>query len=533
MTLMEESYRILITDKLGEIGLELLDSADDVSYEQKINLATETLMKEIGHYDALIVRSGTKVDKKLIKAGTRLKVIGRAGIGVDNVDVEAATERGILVMNTPQANSVATAEHTMALILAIGRQLPAAHASLLAGEWRRADFVGRQLYRKTLGIIGFGRIGRLVAGRALSFGMEVIAYDPFVSEKIARELGVILVDLDDLLENADFITLHTLLTTETRGIIDAANISKMKDGVVLINSARGALVDEQALEQALRSGKVKAAALDVFSNEPPINNPLIGMDNVIHTPHLAASTFEAQRDVASQIVAQVIDALRGTDFRNAINLPFAAGPDYKATLPHLNLAEKLGMIQVALAPSQIRRVEIEIRGDLADRLVRPVAAALLKGLLFDFLSDEVNYINAPVRAEEAGISIAQTKGIGATDYPNLIACLAKWDGGERLISGTLFGSVRPRIVQVDDYFVDVNPEGILLAMSNQDVPGVIGEAGTIFAENDVNIGEWRMGRHHPGGQALSVISLDNEPQQDVLDQLKAINGVTDVRLIHL
>lgn len=459
---MKESYNILITDKLGEIGLELLESAEDISYEQRIELTRETLLQEISHFDALIVRSGTMVDEELIKAGKRLKVIGRAGIGVDNVDVDAATKRGIIVMNTPQANSVATAEHTMAMILAVSRKLPTAHASLLAGEWRRADFVGWQLYRKTLGIIGFGRIGRLVAGRALGFGMEVIAYDPFVSEEIARELGVTLVDLDDLLENADYITLHTLLTSETEGLVNADNISKMKDGVVLINSARGSLVDEQALEAALISGKVKAAALDVYGKEPPLKNRLIGLANVVHTPHLAASTVEAQRDVASQIVHQVIDALRRTDFRNAINLPFAAGPDYKTTLPHMNLAEKLGMIQVALAPSQIRRIEVEVRGDLAERLVRPVAAALLKGLLIESLSEQVNYINAPIRAEEAGISIAQTKGIGPADYPNLISCLAKWDGGERLISGTLFGSERPRIVQVEDYFVDVNPEGILL-----------------------------------------------------------------------
>jgi D-3-phosphoglycerate dehydrogenase len=376
MNQSDSVYRILISDKLGDDGLRLLDSAGDVDYELKLDLSQDALINEIPHYDALIVRSGTLVEAAVIEAGIKLKVVGRAGIGVDNIDIESATKNGVVVMNTPQANAIATAEQTMALILSASRHLPQAHNSLLAGTWERSRFVGQQLYRKTLGVIGFGRIGRLVAARCLAFGMEILAYDPYVSEEIARELGVTLVDIEDLLEMADYITLHALLTPDTEEIIDSATIEKMKDGAIIINVARGKLIDEEALFAALASGKLKTAAVDVYQKEPPIGSPLIGQPNVIHTPHLGASTVEAQRDVATQIVEQVLDALRGTDFRNAINMPFAAGPDFEAARPHLELAEKLGTLQAALAPKPIRRIEVEVTGEMAERLLRPVATAL-------------------------------------------------------------------------------------------------------------------------------------------------------------
>jgi D-3-phosphoglycerate dehydrogenase len=526
-------FRILVSDKLGDVGLQRLDLAEDATYDLKTNLSKEELIEIIPDYDALIVRSGTKVDVDILTAGTNLKVVGRAGIGVDNIDVKAATLRGIIVMNTPQANAIATAEQAMALMLAASRNTAWAHASLAAGEWRRSEYTGRQLYRKTLGIVGFGRIGRLVAKRAQGFDMDVLAYDPFVSEGVAHELGVTLVDMDDLVSQADYITLHTVLTPETEKLINANLISQMKDGVIIINSARGKLIDEAALADAVKSGKVAAAAVDVYSSEPPADNPLIGLTNVLHTPHLGASTIEAQRDVATQIVDQTLDALRGKDFRNTINMPFHAGPDFATTHPYMELAEKLGVLQAGLAGGPIRRVEMEVRGDTVDRLVRPVAAALLKGLLERSLADQVNYINAPILAEENGISISQTKGISVADYPNLISCQVYWEGGQRLISGVLFGGTRPRIVQVDNYHLDANPEGVVLIMQNQDVPGVIGQVGTILAAYSINIGEWRMGRHQPGNEAMSFINLDSELPPSVVEALEKIPAVIHVKLVKL
>ena len=359
-----------------------------------------------------------------------------------------------------------------ALMLAVTRNVAPAHASVKAGEWQRSDFVGQQLYRRVLGIIGFGRIGRLVATRAQAFGMEILAYDPFVSEDVARELGVTLVELDDLLSEADYISLHTITSPETKHMINHQRLSQMKDGVVIINCARGQLIDETALAKALESGKIRAAAVDVYEQEPPDDSsPLVGHPLVLHTPHLGASTFEAQRDVATQIVDQVRDALRGTDFRNAVNMPFRAGPDFRDIWPYMELAEKLGILQAALASGPIRRVEVEIKGEMAERLIRPAAAAILKGLLEKALPDHINYINAPVLAADHGIAVSQTKGMSLIDYPNLISCCVYWDAGQRLLGGVLFGGVQPRLIQVDEYNLDVNPQGILLVLRNQDVPG--------------------------------------------------------------
>ena len=527
-------YKILISDKLGQVGLDRLDEMSDVSYDMITGMSKEELLTTIPGYDALIIRSGTKADADVLAAGTDLKVVGRAGMGIDNIDVKAATTRGIIVTNTPGANSIATAEQTMALMLAASRHTAPAHASLVAGEWQRSKFTGVQLYRKVLGIVGFGRIGRLVAKRAQAFGMEVMAYDPYVSEEIGRDLGVTLVDLEDLWAQADYITLHTALLPETERMINAETLSQMKDGVVFINAARGKLVDEQALAAALQSGKVKAAGLDVFSSEPPTaDNPLIGLPNVVHTPHVAASTVEAQRDVAMQVVDQVMDALRGTDFRNAVNMPFQAGPDFAATRPYMALAERLGSLHACLAEGPIRRIKVEVRGEAVNELVRPIAAALLKGLLEKRLPDSVNYINAPILAEENGISISQTAGMIPADYPNLLTSQVEWDGGQRLLSGVLFGGSQPRIVQVDDHELEAKPEGVVLIMQNRDVPGVIGQIGTILAAYEVNIGEWRMGRNQPGGEAISFLNLDSAPPKAALNALENISAVFQVKLVVL
>ncbi len=528
-------YRILISDKLGKAGLDRLDAIEDVSYDMKTGLSAAELTAVIPNYDALIIRSGTQVTAAILAAADKLKVVGRAGIGVDNIDIPAATLRGVIVMNTPGANSVATAEQTLALMLAASRHTAQSHASLLAGEWNRSQFTGTELYGKTLGVIGFGRVGRLVAERALAFGMEVIAYDPFVSEEVGREMGVLLVDLEDLLPEADIITLHTAVTPETTQMINAAALNQMKNGVILVNVARGRLIDEAALVEALQNGKVKAAALDVFSSEPPIGNPLIGLPNVLHTPHLGASTIEAQRNVSTQIVNQVVDALRQTDFRNALNMPFQAGLDFQAIRPYIALAEKIGSLHAGLAEGPVKTVEIEVHGDAVEGMVRAVASGLLIGLLAGAHPEPLNYISAPVIADQEGIEVTQTTGKSPVvkNYPNVVSCRVIGEGWERLVAGTLFSDGSPGIIQLDDYKLDARPVGSILLLKNKDVPGVMGQIGTILAAYEVNIGEWRMGRDEPGGIALSFINLDSVPPQLTLDTLLKITAVTEVKLVNL
>jgi D-3-phosphoglycerate dehydrogenase len=524
---------ILITDELEQSGLDHLAAAENVQFDVKINLSKEDLINLIPQYNALIVRSGTQVDADVINAAKNLKVIGRAGIGVDNIDIRAATMNGIIVMNAPQANSIAKAEYTIALMLAVSRSIPQSHEFVKRGDWARTSFTGDQIYRKTLGLFGFGRIARLITKRVQAFGMDVIAYAPVVSEEIGREFNVTLVDLDDLLAQSDYISLHTALLPETEKIINAEHIAQMKDGVYLINTARGKLIDDSALAAGLQSGKIRAAALDVYTQEPPTTNPLIGLPNVIHTPHLGDYTKEAQRNVATQIIDQVLDALSGTDFRNAINLPYPAGPDFAFMRPYMELGAKLGMMQARLANGPIRKIEIDVRGEMGDELIRPIAAGVLKGLLENSIADAVNFINAPMLAEENGITVSRVKGIGQVDYPNLILCRVQWEDGERLLGGVLFADGEPRIVQIDDYQLEARPEGCVIVMLNKDVPGVIGQVGTLLAAYEVNIGEWRMGRQRPGDIALSFINVDSEPPAAVIDALARITAVTEVRLITL
>jgi len=527
-------HRILVADKLGSSALERLRSFPDVEVDYRAGLTREELLAIIPNYEGLIVRSGTKVTAEVLHAATRLRVVGRAGVGVDNIDLNTATMNGVIVMNTPGANSMATAELTLGLMLATSRHIPQAHASLKAGEWRRNDFVGGQLFGKVLGIIGFGRVGRLVAERALAFGMEVLAYDQYIAEETAREAGVLLVELDELLAQSDHITLHATLTTETTRLIDEKMITQMKDGAIIINTARGMLVDEQALAKALAIGKIKAAAVDVYSSEPPpAGHPLIGLPNVVHIPHLGASTEEAERDVGNQIANQVVAALRGTDFSYAVNMPFAFEGDFNSARPYLQLAETLGKLHAGLADKPIKRIELEVQGDVVGKLVRVLAAALLKGLLASDSTVPVNYINAPVLAYDRGIMTSQTIGINNLDYPNLVACRAEWDGGHHLLAGVLFGGSEPRIVQVDEHRLEAKPEGVVLIMLNRDVPGVIGQVGTLLAAYDVNIGEWRLGRDKPGGEALSFINLDTTPSEAIINALAGVKAVTQVKVVQL
>lgn len=527
-------YRILVAASLSEAGLQLTEEDPGVSFEVCSPPLDEAACGLLAGIDALIVSSQAAVDEELLERAPRLKVIGRAGAGLDNIDVKAATRRGVLVMNVPGGNTIAAAEHAMALLLALCRNIPQSHSSLKQGEWRRDDFLGIQLSGKTLGIVGLGQVGSRVARQAQGFGMEVVAYDPHISVEAARSLRVTLLELDELLHRADFVTLHVPLTPATRGLIGAREIAEMKPGVRIVNAARGALIDSAELLRALISGRVAGAALDVFDTEPPLDNPLLALPNVISTPHLGSKTREAQRDISTQVVAQVLDALHGRDYRNAVNMPFVTGIPFPELLPYLSLAERIGSMQMQLAHGRIARVEVEYQGQEVAELVKPLTVALLKGLLTHVVGeDQVNYVNAPLLASQRGIVVSQAKGLPGPDYANLVSCRLTTDSGERLIAGTLFSRQTPRIVQIDEYRMDALPEGIMLIMVSQDVPGVIGQVGTFLGQHHINIAEWRLGRNRPGDRALSVINLDTEISDHVMGELVELPEVVAIRQVVL
>jgi D-3-phosphoglycerate dehydrogenase len=524
------SYRILVPEPLSEEGLARLRGAPDVEVEAVDQpLTREALIAALPGHDALIVRSVTRVDHEALARADRLKVVGRAGVGLDNVDVEAATAKGVLVMNTPGANAVATAEHTWALLLGLCRRVAEADASMRAGKWERKRFTGVQLAGKTLGVVGLGRVGREVARRGRGFGMRVLAHDPYLSAEAAEDLQVELAELERLLAESDVVTLHAPLTDATRNLIDAGRLAGLKPGALLVNCARGELVDEDAVAAALRGGRLGGAAFDVFAQEPPWGSPLLELPNVVVTPHLGASTVEAQRDVSVQIVDQVLDALRGVDFRNAVNLPFVAVGGLAEIRPWLDLAERLGRLAGALAPGRLARVEVEARGPEVAPHAQPLSVALLKGALAPVLGEDiVNYVNASHLAGERGITLARSRDPSAAEYANLVGCRFETDRGERAVAGTLFHD-RPRAVEIDGYHLDAPPVGDVLLVWNRDVPGVIGKVGTILGEAGVNIAEWRLGRSAPGETALAFINLDSPAPADVLSDLTAIGGVHDVR----
>lgn len=529
------TYKILITDQLSADGLALLEAAEDIEFEVVTGLTSETLAERIPGYDGLIVRSSVNVTGPVILAADRLKVIGRAGVGVDNIDVATASKQGVVVMNTPGANTMATAEHTMAMLLALCRHLPQAHASLKTGAWERKRFTGLQLCRKTIGIIGIGRIGARVARRCQAFDMEVIAYDPYLSDEVAAELKVKRVDLAELLHRSDFIALHAALTPQTKNLINAETIAQMKPGVRLINIARGSLIDEAALIAGLQSGKIAGAALDVFAEEPlGPDHPLLKLDNVVLTPHIAASTEEAQRDVGIKIIEQMLDALHGIEFRNAVNLPIVDGELLKRLRPFLDLAEKMGRMQSQLADDAIQRIEIELKGEEISNHLKSITVAMLKGVLESILQhDAVNYVNAPHLAQERGIAISQTSGLPTPDYPNLISCRVVWAGGSRTIAATLFSHNEPRLVQIDGFRVDVRPEGTILVTRSRDLPGFIGRVGTVLGELGINIATWRTGRTEPGGIAISFITVDKDVPDFVIKLLQEFELITQVKQVRL
>lgn len=527
------SIKILVSDPLSEEGLKILKNENDFKIDVKTKLTPPELLNQIKDYDVLLVRSSTKVTKEVIEAGTKLRIIGRAGVGLDNVDLDAASKKGIIVMNTPGGNTMSTAEHAFSLIMSLMRNIPQANASMKRGEWDRKKFMGAELYGKTLGIVGLGRIGTEVATRANSFKMKVLAYDPFLSIEKAKELGVEVVDLQELFKNSDIITVHTPLTDQTKHLIGEEAFKIMKYGVRLINCARGGIIDEAALNKYAESGKVAGAALDVYENEPPKGSPLIARENVIMTPHLGASTEEAQVNVAIDIAESVRDALLNKGIRNAVNMPSVDPEVLKYMEPYLNLAEKIGSFQAQITDGHIKNVKVRYIGEITSKDTSPLTIALMKGLLTPILQENVNYVNARVIAKERGINIIESKSSDIEDFANLITVEVETNKSKNVVVGTLFTKVDPRIVKVNEFYVDAVPSGCMLIISNTDVPGVVGSIGMILGESKINIAGMTFGRVKERGKALTILNIDCPATNDILEKLKKSPNIDDVRFIKL
>lgn len=524
--------KVLVSDKISDKGVEILKKAG-LDVDVKTGMKHDELKACIGEYHGLVIRSATKVTAEIIEAAKNLKVIGRAGSGLDNVDKAAASKKGIVVMNTPGGNTITTAEHSIALLFSLARMVPQATTSMKAGQWEKKKFMGVELFNKTLGIIGLGSIGNQVAKKAQGLEMVVIAYDPFLSDDKAKASGIEKVSLDELFSRSDFITIHTPLTPETKNLINSETIGKMKKEVRIINCARGGIINEKDMYEALKSGRVAGAALDVFEKEPPEDFSLIGLDNVICTPHLGAATEEAQENVAIAVAEQIADYLvRGT-IRNAVNFPSIPADQVARLQPYLNLAEKLGSFAAQVFEGGITGVTIEYMGDVSELNTAPVTIAALKGLLTPILEETVNFVNAPFIAKERGIEVKETKTANAGDYQSMLALRIKAKDKERYFAGTLFSKKDPRIVQIDNFAVEIVPEGIMLFIYNVDKPGVIGNLGSFFGKNNINIARMHFGRESVGGTAISVISIDSPVTSRHLDEIRKMSNILSVKVLNL
>jgi D-3-phosphoglycerate dehydrogenase len=524
--------KVLVSDNISAKGVEILKKAG-LDVDVRTGMKPEELKACIGEYSGLVIRSATKVTAEIIEAATNLKVIGRAGSGLDNVDKVAASKKGIVVMNTPGGNTVTTAEHTIAMLFSVARMIPQATASMKAGKWEKKKFMGVELFNKTLGIVGLGAIGSQVAKKAQGLEMNIIAYDPFLSEEKAQEMGIRKGSLDEVFEESDFITIHSPMTPETKGLINAATMAKMKNGVRIINCARGGIVNEQDLYEAMKSGKVAAAALDVLEKEPPENNPLLTLDNLICTPHLGASTEEAQENVALAVAEQIADYLVHGTIRHAVNFPSIPSDQVPRLQPYINLAEKLGSFSCQIFEGGATEISVEYYGDAATVNTAPITIAALKGYLSPILLETVNFVNAPFIAKERGIEVKESKSSDAGDFFSKITIRIKAKNKERYVSGTLYSKKDPRIIEIDNFKVEIVPEGELLLMYNNDKPGVIGNIGNLLGKNNINIARMHFGRESAGGMAISVVSLDAKPGPEVLDQLKALPNILSIKQISL
>ena len=526
--------RILVSDKLDKQGLEILQAAPGLEVDNNPGLPADELKKIIGNYEGLVIRSGTKVTADLLEAATALKIVGRAGIGVDNVDVEAASKRGVIVSNTPGGNNVTTGEHAISMLLACARDIPQANATLRAGQWKRNDFIGVEVTGKTIGVIGLGNIGAIVADRARGLRMNVLGYDPFVNTEAATRAGIELVSLDDMFARADFLSIHTPLTADTRGLIGAAAIKKMKKGIRIVNCARGGIIDEAALLEALNSGHVAGAALDVFASEPPAkDDPLVAHPKVVATPHLGASTGEAQLNVAIAVAEQIRDYFSDGTIRNAINVPSLSAEAAGTVAPYVALGEKLGCLHAQLAGCAPQEIVIAYNGEVADLDVRPINAAVLKGLLSGVLDVPLNAVNAPFLAKDRGVKIVEVKNRESKAFSNSVSVTFKRDGKERRIEGAVFGGKIVRIVRFDDFFLEAIPDGNILILHNRDVPGVVGRLGTFLAEHNVNIAGLSLGRTGAGKEAVAFYHVDSPLNPAQLEKLRGLQDVTSAQMVKL
>ena len=524
--------KVLISDNLSTRGVDILKKAGlEVEFRSKTTV--EEIEKMIGDYDALIIRSATKVTAGLLEKATKLKVIGRAGSGLDNVDIPAATKKGVVVMNTPGGNTVTTAEHTIGMIFASARMIPQAYSSMKAGKWEKKKFEGVELFDKTLGIIGLGAIGGVVANRCTALGMKVLAFDPFISTEKAKQLGIELADLDTIYKRSDFITVHTPKTKETAGLINKDTIAKMKDGVRIINCARGGIVNEADLYEALKSGKVAVAAFDVFEKEPPENHPLMTLDNFIATPHLGASTLEAQENVATAVAEQIVDYLIAGTVRNAVNVPSVPADQLPSLSPYINLAERMGLFTVQIIEGGLTKVTVEYSGDVSNLKLEPVTLAALKGLLTPIIQENVNYVNAPLIAKDRGIEVKVSKSSDTREYTSLITIKVKAGAKEVSVAGTLNSKKEPRIIQVDDFPMETVPEGDMLVLMNNDKPGVIGGIGTLMGQNGVNIARMQFGREKQGGLAMSIVSVDSPISDELMDKVRKLPNVLSAKQVRI
>jgi len=525
-------YRALVTDTLADSGLAILRAAEDVEVDYRPGLKGAELLKAVAESDALITRSGTAVTKELVNAGSRLRIIGRAGVGLDNVNVDACTERGILVINAPTANILSATEHTLAMLLSLCRNIPEADASVKRAEWNRSKFMGVELSGKTLGVIGLGRIGTRVTIRARAFGMRGIAYDPYIAETVFEKVGAEPVSLETLIAQADVITVHTPLTDETRGMIGAAEMAKMKDTVILVNCARGGIYEEKALADALNSGKIAGAAVDVYEKEPPgKDHPLLHAKNIILSPHIGANTIEAQDRVAVQTAEMVVEGLRGSIFVSAVNLPFEGVSDADAA-PLIRLAEKLGLFAAQIINGPLTRAAIELWG-IEERLTKILSVAALKGVLAPHLAESVNFVNAEQLAQQRGIAISSTTHPIPHDYTNLITFRASSGRDEVCVSGTLFSEKNLRIVSVNNFRVEFKPEGNLIYAVNKDVPGVVGKVGTLLGDREINIAEYNLARTGRDGKAMAIITVDSPLDPETLKFLQSFREMEVVKQVRL
>jgi D-3-phosphoglycerate dehydrogenase len=526
--------KVLVSDKLGDAGVKLFEEEDGIDVDVKTGMSPDELKEVIKDYDALVIRSATKVTEEILEAADNLKVIGRAGIGVDNVDVEGATKRGIIVMNTPTGNVVTTAEHAIAMMMALTRNIPQGTSSMKAGRWDKKKLQGREIYNKTFGVIGFGKIGSIAANRARGLKMRVIVYDPVVTPEKIEKAGCESVSLKDLYAQADYISVHVPKSKKTAGLINKQAFEQMKEGAMLVNCARGGIVDEDALYEALQSGKLAGAALDVFSEEPPpADMPLLQLDNLIATPHLGASTAEAQTNVAVMVAKQIINFLKTNTVENALNTPSVSGKELEKLNPFIFLADRMGCLQAQLISGHVKEIKIEYNGNFEDVDLKPVSTAFLTGLLDMLSMEDVNAVNAPYLAKEDGIKVSESESDEAMEYNHLLTMEVVTNEMSSVVSGTVFGRNYPRVVKINDFRLEMKPEGYLTLIHNLNIPGEIGSIGTLLGDNKINISKMTVGQEEAGERNIVFLRTDSALSDEILDGLRNLPMSKSVTYLEL